>query len=188
MSKSFWGLIWKSFTEINGFALSSLGVLLAVVTWQSSAEATVSLPKVVIFGSICLILILVFANAAYIAFLSSDQNSPSVMQVKQVITQSFEQSDYIILLLNPSSAFSVECYSSIYHADMHGYENLIAFGIVRNIQQGGVIVVKVLKVFDRELINKMLEPESKPLWQKIRVRLSISRSFMREHGIEDLII
>ncbi|AFY71517.1 hypothetical protein Pse7367_3276 [Thalassoporum mexicanum PCC 7367] len=179
MKKSFWGLIWESFLAVNGLVVGILGVVLAVLLWRFPPNATISLPVVVILGSVCFIAIATLFYAAQVVFAASNQNLPKVKLVKQLKALSSEEETYTILLLSSSVLFSFDSFASIYYVEDDDFERLIALGVVVNIQQNKIIQVEILESIDSSRVSELTNIERREQWKKLRVKPNISRSIIR---------
>jgi signal transduction histidine kinase len=174
MKRSFWGLVWSNFLKIQGVLLGVIGIAL----WFFSPQTTISLGLFLLIVILCIVIILTFASTAYELFITSKQSFylPKVIgSKKRTLTN---QRIYLIFLLEPSELFSYDTIVSFYYLE-DDFEQLIAIGRVRNIQQDSKIQVEVTDyVSGYEEIFNRLEKNDYTALEKTRVKPNIPKAYL----------
>lgn len=178
MKNSFWGIVWSNFLKIQGLLIGVIGVALAILLWLFPPKTNIPLGLALLIVILALTAILTFASTAYELFITSKQflSLPRVIRSKK-ITATNQRID-LIFLLEPSELFSNDALVSFYYFD-DAFEQLIAIGIVRNIQQDSKIQVEVIySIVGCEEILRKLENNDSITLNKTRVKPNIPKAYI----------
>lgn len=178
MKNSFWGIVWSNFLKIQGLLIGVIGVALAILLWLFPPKTNIPLGLALLIVIIALTAILTFASTAYELFLTSKQflSLPRVILSKQIRGKN-QRIDFIFLL-EPSELFSNDALVSFYYLD-DTFEQLIAIGKVRNIQQDSKVQVEVIYSLEGcEEILKRLENNDSITLKKTRVKPNIPKDYI----------
>lgn len=171
MGRGFWSIIWSSYMKTQGPLLSFLSILSTLIAWAYAREIKISFFIVFPISLLLLTIIITFYVAAYDSFQRSKQILPKVICVKNLLGK-------IILLLEPSELFSYNCLISCYHLSDE-FEELIAVGMVHNIQIDGkiqVILYYLLK--GHEDVFKKLGNSDSILLKQILVKPNVPKDYV----------
>lgn len=175
MKNSFWGLVWLNFLKVQGVLLSAIGIGL----WFFTPQTTISLGLVILIVILGLVITLTFASTAYELFTTSKQlfPLPRVLLSKK-ITAKNQRIDFIFLL-EPSELFSNDALVSFYYFGDDKFEQLIAIGRVRNIQQDTKVQVEIIYSISgcEDILNKLEQNDIITL-KKTRVKPNIPKAYL----------
>lgn len=175
MNKSFWGFVWSNFLKIQGVFLSVVGIAL----WFFTPQANIPLGLTLLILILSLVLIITFASTAYELFTTNKQlfPLPRVLLSKKITAKN--QTIDFIFLLEPSELFSNDALVSFYYFGDDNFEQLIAIGRVRNIQQDSKVQVEVIySISGSEDILNNLEQNDKVTLKRTRVKPNIPKAYL----------
>lgn len=179
MKKSFWGLVWTNFLNIQGLLIGVIGVALAILLWLFPSRTSIPLWLALLIIIFALVVALTFASTAYELFSASKTlfPLPRVLLSKK-ITAKNQQIDFIFLL-EPSDLFSNDALVSFYYFSDDNFEQLIAIGRVRNIQQDSKVQVEVIYSISgcEDILNKLEQNDTVTL-KKTRVKPNIPKAYL----------
>tara|TARA_Y100000815_G_C13272381_1_gene473591 strand:+ start:207 stop:848 length:642 start_codon:yes stop_codon:yes gene_type:complete len=129
--KSRWGAFSEALSERASLLLGFGGVVFSAVPFFVARDAKVPLWLMCFSSAALLVLIFILIHAMKLLALDRTPGLPDVR------TTLFDQSDpeKLILLLDPSDLFGIFSRVSVYSKDkVHGFERLIGYGHVLNVQ------------------------------------------------------
>lgn len=132
-------LLWSSFRGTLGTVVGVMGFLCGVGAWFIPASVSVPLSIYVITLLIACAAIVTLLEATRIARLHMASPLPKVVQ--SVETGAHPRS--MVLLLTSSPLFGFGMIVSIFVLEHDSYERFIAEGIVQNVQDDGLIQVRI---------------------------------------------
>lgn len=198
MKNSFWGLIWFSFKEIQGFLIGFLGVLISVLLVRFPFKTPIPLDLVLITGFFILLILFTLIKATDKAF-NEYQNLKSNYQNLEESYQNLEESyqklkknqvpkilqvrrdkstNLIVCIFENSDLFATELRITFYYTDDYGFESAIAVGFIETIQSNG----KILSMIDypnptyQDIIDRLAHNDSNIL-EKTIVRPGVIKDF-----------
>ncbi|MGK7881155.1 MAG: hypothetical protein AB4060_13785 [Crocosphaera sp.] len=130
MKNSFWGLIWSSFWEIQGFLIGFLSLSVTIVLAIFVGNTPIPLYWFFIVISVALLIIATLLKAL---------NTTKNILPKILVTRTDEETGCIECLLEPSKILGYDMYVSFYYTDSYGFEALIGVGYIKDIQSNGKI-------------------------------------------------
>ncbi|MCK9376481.1 MAG: hypothetical protein M0P73_10040 [Syntrophobacterales bacterium] len=170
MKDTFVNLLYESLLKIKIFPSFLITVTLSIILWTFKPDVKLS---IVIILPIILILLLLIATL-FIAAYDSHHRGKHILP--RVILGR-ESSSRILCVLEPSPLFSHDTLVSFYFNE--GFEQLIGFGRVINVQQDGKIQVILIKSFEEyvDIITKMSKNDSTIL-TKIIVKPTVPKAYI----------
>ena len=135
------GLLWLSFRGTVGGFVGIVGLAAGVAAWFIPATEKVSLAVYVLTLMVCIALIVVLAEAARIAKASAAHPLPRVRfsldeaQVGEI--------PRVVLVLDPSPLFNQGLVVSVFLVQQDQYERFFGNGFVQNVQDDGLIQVRL---------------------------------------------
>jgi len=176
----FGGLIWTSFSKVQGTVLTGLGIFATIILSFPKVNSDPYLPWIIGGSLIAAAAILTFAHAAYRALRMSKKILPRVLMAKRVSWKG--QGSTILCVLEPSELFSNDTLISFYYKD-DVCEGFIGYGTVINIQEDKKIQVTLEQILseDDEMIQKLANNDSS-LLGKIIIKPYISNRFFNKTG------
>lgn len=178
MRKSFWGIVWSNFLKIQGVLIGVIGIALAIFLWLFPPRTNIPLWLALLIGILALTAIVTFASTAYEIFITSKQffSLPRVIGSKKITLTN--RVIVLIFVLEPSELFSYDTIVSLYYLE-DDFEQLIAIGRVRNIQQDSKIQVEVIEYASgHEEVFKKLERNDYTALKKTRVKPNIPKAYL----------
>lgn len=179
MKQSFWGLVWRNFLNIQGVLIAVISLALSIFLWIFTPRINIPLWLFLIVVILALVLILTFASTAYELFSSSKRlfPLPRVLLSKKIAAKN-QRIDFIFLL-EASELFSNDALVSFYYFDNDNFEQLIAIGRVRNIQQDSKVQVEVIYALSgcEDILNK-LEQNDTLFLKRTRVKPNIPKAYL----------
>jgi|GEM_PF-4489943 len=184
MTNSFWRFIYTNFSIKHGTLLSLIALLVSVLLWLFTPQSVVSLGIVFFFIVFSIFLIILFGDAAHEMFILHKEVSKDYENYKKNIIVSPEvisvksSEDQILLYLKPSEFFSENMLVSIYYSDETGFEDLIGFGIVVNIQQNKNIHVELYNYLEakKESIERIVQDTA--ILDRVIIKSHISKRIL----------
>lgn len=171
MHKTFTNLIWESALKSWGGVVSFLGVGLGFLSFFfTPSENMVSLKWFLVVVCAGLLLLVLFARAAWEAHGNQVVHLPKVMYVKEP-PKAFPDA-FALFLIEPTPLFSYDAIVSVYYLE-DGVEKLLGVGKVINIQRDLKVQVLVLKDYDFGDKAESIKNNSKDELKKLIVKSSI---------------
>ena len=171
MEKSLGGLLWLSFTRIQGVLVSVVGIVTGILLWQMSPTATVRLMFVVPAAIVVTMIIAVLAGAVHAVW---SNRRPAIPRVLYATQPKVEAELQLICLLEPSDWFSYGLGVAFYYVNDDGFELLVGIGRVINVQDDGRIQVGVTRTIGgNDGVVAEIASGSKGTLERVRVKPSI---------------
>ncbi|MBK6688334.1 MAG: hypothetical protein IPG45_27915 [Deltaproteobacteria bacterium] len=167
------GRVWSAFLNTNGIVLSAGGVIISVLSWVVPLTDS-SVPIRVVIGAgvplvvLAALLLIALVNAIYVLLREGTEIPKAIYGTK-------DQDGRPIVLLESSVMFTHDAAVSVYFRNAHDFEELVGYGVVRNIQQDGKIQVLFEIVGATEEASKVMSND-KAILERIRVKPTIPRS------------
>lgn len=163
---SFWRDVWTSFKAVFGPILTGAAFVLALLgqLYVPANVGHISLIWLVVSGLLGLIVLLTAGNLVVEARRYARGRLPKAVHAFAPASPDNTTAGPVTLVLEPSDLFGVNIFVTIYYVERleqgrdEVFERAIGIGRVANIQQNGLIQVRVL----REVQNHA------NLWQRIR--------------------
>lgn len=134
-----------------GGLAGAVGLLAAVIFYifalSESPGARVAVAVAIVFGTLLLVLLLTFIDAAYTLYKTGPSVSPKVRMGRDPFQGT---SAALVCLLDPSDLFFHGILVSLYRVAEEGMELFIGTGSVANIQEDGNILIEVTQVSKEE--------------------------------------
>ena len=171
MEKSLGGLLWLSFTRIQGVLVSVVGIVTGILLWQMSPTATVRLMFVVPAAIVVTMIIAVLAGAVHEVW---SNRRPAIPRVLYATQPKGETESQLICLLEPSDWFSYGLGVAFYYVNDDGFELLVGIGRVINVQDDGRIQVVVTRTIGgNDGVVAEIASGNKGKLERVRVKPSI---------------
>lgn len=178
MKNSFWGLIWSSFWEIQGFVIGLLSLGITIILAIFVGNTPIPLYWFFIVVSVALFIIATLLKVSYAAFKQYQKILKSVLP-KLVYARKNQQTGYIECLLEPSEILAYDMYISFYYTDADGFETLIGVGLIKNVTSKKNLQATITypESTYQEILDKLANNDVKVLNQVI-VKPGIPTSFL----------
>ena len=171
----------ESISSIKNSILYSIGfsVFLPLMLWAWKPDYKVPLSILMSFVAIICLIIVIFISTINVLWqkyrieYERKNNIPKIVDV-------MPSRSFLILILNKSNLFTHRIYVSVFLNNNNGTEYYIGCGIVSNIQENGLIQVKIMEWevgYEREV--REIEEKSDTILSKIIVRPYIHEERIR---------
>jgi len=162
--------LWCSAIRIRNGVFAGGGFVLAFLGWIAiPVDAALAWHYVIPLFVLVGIGMAIFYDAAQQAFVQSRPTLPEVLRV-QISPRSSDRGSPL-LLLEPSILFSHDALVSIYLLD-DGFERLIGFGFVINVQEDDKIQIVITKPMDQTTWERITNNDAKVL-EQLRVKPNV---------------
>ena len=174
MKKSFWGLLWSSFLEIQTFWFGFLGVVLAILFSVVTGKVSIPLYIVIIIVTILLLITSSLYRTLVVVYRDYKRlRHPAILRVEQD-----KKTGLTICLFENSDLFATDLRVSFYYIYEYELEVLIGVGYIRTVQSNG----KVQAIIDYpdqayQDILTQLSNRDKQVVEKVVIRPGIPRNF-----------
>jgi len=170
-NNSFSNLIWSSIIRSWGPVVTLVGLSLAFVGYfYAPATDTIELKWLIIVLAIGVLLLVIFARAAWDANENQVVHLPNIMYVKDP-PKAFPNA-FALFLIEPTPLFSYDAIVSIYYLE-DGVERLVGVGKVINVQNDQKVQVLVFEDYDFGDKAEAIKNNSKDELNKLIVKSSI---------------
>lgn len=162
-------LLWVSFRGTVGTFVGIVGLIAGIAAWFIPSTSTVSLAAYVVTVVLSVALIVVLLEATRIARLHAANPLPRVrLSLREGSTPT---EGHVILILEPSPMFSHGIMASIFLLEHDHYERFVGNGVVQNVQDDGLIQIRIEEVIDgfQSLIAD-LEASNTKILSRLRVK------------------
>ncbi|MGG3802522.1 hypothetical protein [Metabacillus fastidiosus] len=167
MKLTFWRLLGSQLVRVHSLYGVIASIVLSVTLWVNTPDKNISLIYFLIMSIMSILIIITLISALLIAL----NNQSLIPKIENVIRTKKEE---VICLLEKSTLFSHGISVSFYYTDEHNFEQLICIGTVINIQENGIIQVKIEDYFDvHEDIIVKLKNNEKHLVEKVTVKPTV---------------
>ncbi|MDP1997766.1 MAG: hypothetical protein Q8J90_11265 [Gallionella sp.] len=162
-------LLWVSFRGTVGTFVGIVGMLAGIAAWFIPGTTTVTLAVYVVTVALCVAIIVVLFEATRIARLHAANPLPRVcLSLREGGTPT---EGHVILILEPSPMFSHGLMASIFLLEHGHYERFVGHGVVQNVQDDGLIQIRIEEVVEgfQSLIAD-LEASKSQVLSRLRVK------------------
>lgn len=162
-------LLWISFRGTVGTFVGIVGLLAGIAAWFIPGTSTVPLAVYVVTVVLCVAIIVVLLEATRIARLHAANPLPRVrLSLREWSTPA---EGHVILILEPSPIFSHGLMASIFLLEHDHYERFVGHGVVQNVQDDGLIQIRIEEVVEgfQSLITD-LEASKSQVLSRLRVK------------------
>lgn len=162
----FWSLLGSQVVRVHSLFGVLASIALSFLLWANSPSKEIPL---LIFLVVTIALILIIISLASALLVALKYQNP-IPRIENVVNRRNE----VICLLKSTKMFSHGIIVSFYYTDEHNFEQLICMGTVINIQENGMIQVKIEEEVDgHEDILTKLKNNDKQLIKKVAVKPTV---------------
>jgi hypothetical protein len=170
MKNSFAHLLYESLLKIRIFPSFLITIAISIILWSFKPDIEISIAIILPIFIILLLLIATLFIAAYDSHYKGKHILPKVILGR-------ESSSKTLCVLEQSPLFSHDALVSIYFNE--GFEQLVGFGRVINVQEDGKIQVILIKSFEEynDIITRLGQNDSTILG-KIIVKPTVPKAYI----------
>jgi hypothetical protein len=174
-------LVWVSFRGTIGTFVGVMGFLVGIAAWLFPTPGNIPLSIFVTTILVSVAIIITLVEAARIAHSHAANPLP---RVRLSLLDERNDSAHIILILEPSPLLYHGLITSIFLIEQDHYERFIAHGVVQNVQDDGLIQVRMEALAEgfSELLGDLKAAKAQTL-SHLRVKPHVQQgSFNEFHG------